>query len=138
MLTTYFFVGLAFAIPELIVVYNCPPLKRFIERNPIFELVVSLGLSILLATAMGVGVGVTLAVANVFATVITLAVYHLKLVERSKLIAHHFRELKAQVIKLYRDFHALISLIWKFISFPFVVLAKIIQFLNRGAQRIQR
>jgi hypothetical protein len=73
MLMTYFMAGIAFAVPELIIVYNCKWLKKFIESNPIWELGFSLALSWALAAIMGLGVGVTVAIANVFSTGITLA-----------------------------------------------------------------
>ena len=82
MLLTYMVIGLAFALPELILVMFCPPLRRFIQKNPILELVFSLALSALLSFVMGIEAGVTIMVANVFSTIITLIFYHLHLEEK--------------------------------------------------------
>lgn len=130
MLITYFFVGLAFAIPELILVYNWAWLKNFIEKNPIIELVFSLMLSVLLAKVMGIGFGVTLAVANVFSTVITLAFYHWKIQERYNATINTVRTTKAQVKKTANEFSEIIHTLNILIVGPFRLLAHLCRQLN--------
>lgn len=133
MLMTYWIVGLAFALPELIIVYNWPWLKRTIEQNPIAELIFSLMLSVALATVMGVGVGVTLAVANVMSTLITLAVYHLDLVgkyQRTHSALHNF---KVQATTTMREFSELIHFVWTLFMLPIRATAWIVRTLNKGA-----
>lgn len=133
MLMTYWIVGLAFALPELIIVYNWPWLKQRIEQNPIAELVFSLTLSVALATVMGVGVGVTLAVANVMSTLITLAVYHLDLVGKYKRAHASWNATSTQIKTTLREFSELIHMTWKIFMFPIRVLAYIARTLNKGA-----
>lgn len=130
MLITYFFVGLAFAIPELILVYNWAWLKNFIEKNPIIELVFSLMLSVLLAKVMGIGFGVTLAVANVFSTVITLAFYHWKVKERYENTVNTVRTTKARVTKTANEFSEIIHTLNILIVGPFRLLAHLCRQLN--------
>jgi hypothetical protein len=130
MLITYFFVGMAFAIPELILVYNWPALKRFIEKNPIIELVFSLMLSVALAKVMGIGFGVTLAVANVFSTAITLAFYHWKVKERFDSTVNSVRTTKAAVKKTANEFSEIIHTLNIIIVGPFRLFARLCRQLN--------
>ncbi len=138
MLLTYFFLGLAFAIPELIVVFNWPWLKQFIERNPILELGFSLALSAFLGWAMGVQTGVTLAVANVVSTVITLAVYKLHIIEHAQACGRSYRSAKKSIIALYQEFSAIIHLVWKIVSAPFRAFAWMMRMMNKGAAMVTR
>lgn len=108
MFFTYFMAGIAFAVPELILVYNWAALKRFIERNPIFELIFSLALSWALAMLMGIGVGVTVAIANVFSTGITLFFYHFQVVEKYKRIKTKTSENKAKMQEVLDDIHTVV------------------------------
>lgn len=137
MLFTYFVLGFAFAMPEMIIVYNWPWLKRFVESNPIKELLFSLGLSVVLAAAMGVGAGVTLAVANVFSTFITLAAYHLHVVENFKAFVAACRIAKKNITTTLSEFAALIHFMLRIVTFPFRAIAAVLSFLNRGAARIE-
>lgn len=138
MLFTYFVLGLAFALPELIIVYNCPPIKRFIEQNPIAELVFSLGLSVVLAAVMGVGVGVTLAIANIMSTFITLAVYHLHLIERYQAFVAGARVAKTNVSTTLNEIRDLIHFMWNVIMFPPRVIMSVLRVLNEGAAWLNR
>ena len=130
MLMTYFVLGLAFALPELIIVYNCPPIKRFIERNPIAELVFSLGLSVVLAAVMGVGVGVTLAVANIMSTFITLAVYHLDLIGKFQRANRGISSAKSSFKTTMQELQDLIHFVWSIFMFPIRVVMATLRFLN--------
>ena len=130
MLITYFFVGLAFAIPELVLVYNWAWLKNFIEKNPIIELIFSLMLSVLLAKVMGIGFGVTLAVANVFSTMITLAFYHWKVKERYENAVNNVRATKAQVKKTANEFSEIIHTLNIIIVGPFRLFAHLCRQFN--------
>lgn len=133
MLMTYWIVGLAFALPELIIVYNWPWLKRTIEQNPIAELVFSLLLSVVLAGVMGVGVGVTLAVANVMSTLITLAVYHLDIVGKYKRAHNGWNSTKDQVKTTLREFSELVHFVWSLFMVPIRITAFIFRQLNKAA-----
>lgn len=130
MLITYFFVGLAFAIPELVLVYNWKWLKNFIEKNPIIELVFSLLLSVVLAKVMGIGFGVTLAVANVFSTMITLAFYHWKVKEKYENTVNTIRTTKARVHKTANEFSEIIHTLNILIVGPFRLLARLCRQIN--------
>lgn len=130
MLITYFVLGLAFAIPELIIVYNCAPLRRFIEANPILELTFSLGLSVVLAKAMGIGFGVTLAVANVMSTIITLGFYNLHIMDHWHNMVESWRNLKVQVKRVFVEFSAIIHVLYLLVAGPFIILSKILKGTN--------
>lgn len=130
MLVTYFFVGLAFAIPELILVYNWPWLKQFIERSPIIELIFSLMLSVALAKVMGIGFGVTLAVANVMSTVITLAFYNWKVVDKYNHAVDTVRTTKAKVNKTANEFAEIIHTVNMLVVGPFRLLTRFCRKLN--------
>ncbi len=130
MLITYFFVGLAFAIPELILVYNWPWLKHQMERNPIIELVFSLMLSVVLAKVMGIGFGVTLAVANVMSTGITLAFYHWKVKERYEAKVTGYRNTKLKIKHTIDEFSEIVHVINILVVGPFRLLARICRKFN--------
>ena len=134
MLITYFVLGLAFAIPELIIVYNCAPLRRFIEANPILELTFSLGLSVVLAKVMGIGFGVTLAVANVMSTIITLAFYNLHIMDHWHATVETWRNTKAQVKTVFAQFSAIIHVLYLLIVGPFIILSKILKGTNAALE----
>ena len=101
MILMYALIGLAFAIPEIIIVFNCPPLKRFIEKNPIIELVFSLALSYILALVMGTGAGVTIMVANVVSTIITLLFYHWDVMGKMVAFAEFRRTSRTSITNAY-------------------------------------
>jgi hypothetical protein len=111
-------------------VYNCPPIKRFIERNPIAELVFSLGLSVVLAAVMGVGVGVTLAVANIMSTFITLAVYHLDIVGKYKRAHSGVASAKQSFKTTMGELQDLIHFVWSIFMFPIRVVMATLRFIN--------
>jgi hypothetical protein len=136
MLMTYFILGMAFALPELVIVYNWPWLKQLIHRNPIAELVFSLGLSVVLAAVMGVGVGVTLAVANIMSTFITLAVYHLDLVGKYQRAHRAAHSAKGQLAQTWKEFSELIHFVWSLFMVPIRIVAFIARVLNRGAAKV--
>lgn len=138
MLLTYIILGFAFALPELIIVYNCPPLKRFIERNPIAELVFSLGLSVVLAAVMGVGVGVTLAVANIMSTFITLAVYHLHIVEHARSFGAAASNARTSVSNTLKELQDLIHFVWSIFMFPIRVTMSVLRALNTAVAWVNR
>lgn len=118
MLMTFFFVGCALAVPELILVFNCAPLRRLIERNPIIEMVFSLALSAVMAWAMGLGVGVTLAVGNIFSTAITLAVYHWNLQEKWKGLNMFFKRQRQRVDATMQELRDVIHFVHTLIFAP--------------------
>lgn len=134
MFFTYFMAGIAFAIPELVIVYNCAWLRRFIESNPIFELVFSLALSMVLAWAMGIGVGVTVAIANVFSTGITLFFYHFKVVERFQRVKLKTQTNKAKMQQTLDDIHT----IFRFLSAPFRLVKWIFHVLAQGIRWLEK
>ena len=128
MLMTYFMAGIAFAVPELIIVYNCKWLKKFIESNPIWELGFSLALSWALAAIMGLGVGVTVAIANVFSTGITLAFYHLDVINRYKRATTTYKTTKVKLQSTLDDIH----IIFHALAAPFKLLKLVLHWIALG------
>ncbi len=72
---TWFLLGLALAMPEIIVVTNWPWLKSKVIGNPIIELVFSLLFGMLVAKMMSIPAGVSIAIGNIFSTPITMFWY---------------------------------------------------------------
>jgi hypothetical protein len=135
MLMTFFFVGCALAVPELILVFNCAPLRRFIERNPIIEMVFSLALSALLAWAMGLGVGVTLAIGNIFSTAITLAFYHFDIMGKYERTCAAFSAAKTSVLNVYQELSTIVHVFYSIITSPFTGLMKGVRAVNRRLEK---
>lgn len=134
MIFTYFMAGVAFAIPELVIVYNCNWIRRLIERNPIIELTFSLALSWALAAVMGIGVGVTIAIANVISTAITLFFYHFHVIENYQKVATKTKQNKAKMQTILDDVHTVVHVI----SAPFRLVRAILHWIAEGIRWCQR
>ena len=137
MLATYFWVGVAFAVPELVIVNNIPSLRLYLKRNPIAELIFSLGLGVLFGLAVGITGGVTFIIGNIFATVITKVVYALDLMEKWKVLRAATIRFVASTKRKWNEFNALITVIWRIISLPFVIVFKSLRWLNEMSSKFQ-
>ena len=122
MLFTYFFVGIALCIPELVLVNNIPWLGRLLGKNAVVEIIFSLALGIVVGKAMGISGGVTFAIGTVFATMITKFVYSTHMLEhyskaRSRVVENR-EQIVASLVKLRK------AAIWwfKFFTFPITVI----------------
>lgn len=134
MLVTYFWVGVAFAIPELVIVNNWPWLKTMLDRNPIVEIIFSLVLSIVFGAAMGIGSGVTFAVGNVFSTMITKVIYSLHLLDKWREFKVAWTRFHAQVKQTAAEFAQIIHIVLAVLLFPVKVFVAFMRFLNRIAE----
>lgn len=138
MLFLYFMVGIALAIPEITIVMQFPKLYALMKKYPIFEITFSLGLGVLVAWAMGIEGGVTFAVGNVFGTMVTKAIYSLRLIERCRNTKQAYAHRKQQAAEILDTLSDLVRIIRAIISFPRRVIRDALLGLNTIAKLFHR
>lgn len=138
MLLLYFMVGASLAVPEITLVMQYPKLYELMKRNKIFEISFSLGLGIILSLAMGIDSGVTFAIGNMFGTMITKAIYGLKLIERSRAVKKSYVHRKQQAEEILDTLSDLVRIIRAIISFPRRVIRDALLGLNTIAKLFHR
>lgn len=149
MLFTYFIIGVALSIPEIILVNHTPWLKKMTRTGirwwrinipgPVFEILFSLGFGMLVAIAVGIGPGVTFAAANVFSTIISKMVYDLEIMERCAVMKKKYFATKASILGTKAqviEFFVAVRQIFRIIFFIPIQLLRLSRFL--GQRRAQR
>lgn len=134
----YLAVGLAFAIIELTIVNGCAPLKRWIMRSGIKEVVFSLALGAVLSFVLQIPPGVTIAIGGIFATIITKIIYTLDLFSKWDKTKVGVRKTKSHVVKTANEFAATIHIIYMVVSAPFRLVAAIMRGINRACAVVTR
>src|SRR5688572_7289319 len=108
--------GCAFALPEIIFYNNVAWFRRLMDSGKATEVVISLGLGVLMAFAMGIPAGATVAIGNFFATAITITYYRLRIRERMIATKRVVSDISASVVRTYYK----VVRFWRVFSFIFL------------------